>query len=73
MCIRDSIYIGGQYWDSIIWMIGAREYCRFHKDDNFYRLAFEAGRNSVHRLEEDEFDEEDGLFRGPAVLSLIHI
>lgn len=62
-----NIYIGGQYWDSIIWMIGAREYCRFHKDDNFYRLAFEAGRNSVHRLEEDEFDEEDGLFRGPAV------
>ena len=55
-----NIYIGGQYWDSIIWMIGAREYCRFHKDDNFYRLAFEAGRNSVHRLEEDEFDEEDG-------------
>ena len=26
-----NIYIGGQYWDSIIWMIGAREYCRFHK------------------------------------------
>ena len=51
-----NIYIGGQYWDSIIWMIGAREYCRFHKDDNFYRLAFEAGRNSVHRLEEGEFD-----------------
>lgn len=62
-----NIYIGGQYWDSIIWMIGAREYCRFHKDDNFYRLAFKAGRNSVHRLEEGEFDEEDGLFRGPAV------
>lgn len=47
-----NIYIGGQYWDSIIWMIGAREYCRFHKDDNFYRLAFKAGRNSVHRLKE---------------------
>ena len=62
-----NIYVGGQYWDSIIWMICAREYCRFHKDDNFYRLAFEAGRNSVHRREEDEFDEEDGLFRGPAV------
>lgn len=60
-------YIGGQYWDAIIWLIGAYQYCSYTADPEFFRLAYEAGKNSMRHYEKNEFDHRKGLFRGPAV------
>ena len=62
-----EVYIGGQYWDAIIWLIGAYEYAIVNCDDEFLRLAYQAGKNSMRKFEAEEFDNEKYLFRGPAV------
>jgi len=59
--------ITGQYWDKIIWALGAWNQYLYTGDREFLALAFEASRNSLRELEEDEFDFHLGLFRGPAV------
>lgn len=65
---RDGkVFIGGQYWDAIIWLLGAYEYDKFNDDDEFMQLAYKAGKNSMQVYECEEFDEEKKLFRGPAV------
>ncbi len=61
------VVIGGQYWDAMIWTVGAWEYYLFTGDEEFLRLAFEATRNSLGFFEQTELDELTGLFRGPAV------
>ena len=63
----DKLYIGGQYWDAIIWTIGAWTYYLQTGELNFLSMAFEAVRNSLERFEREEFDNQLGLFRGPAV------
>lgn len=62
-----GIRIGGQYWDAIIWAMGAWAYYLYTGDRDFLRLAEEAVRNSLRRFEAEERDPETGLFRGPAV------
>jgi Glycogen debranching enzyme len=64
---QDQLYIGGQYWDAIIWTIGAWTYYLHTGDRQFLKLAFDAVKNSLERFEEEEFDTQFGLFRGPAV------
>lgn len=65
---RDGkIYIGGQYWDAIIWALGAYQYYLVSHDMEFLGTAYEAIKNSLQYNEENEFSEEYGLFRGPAV------
>jgi glycogen debranching enzyme len=59
--------IGGQYWDAIIWTIGAWAYSQYSGDREFMSLALDAVRNSLKRFEKEEFDSKFGLFRGPAV------
>ncbi len=59
--------IGGQYWDSILWSVGAWAFYLYSGNRGFLRLALEATRNSLARLEQEEFDPQYGLFRGPAV------
>jgi glycogen debranching enzyme len=56
-----------QYWDAIIWALGAWAYFLASGDSDFLRDAFAAARNTLFDLERNEFDEELGLFRGPAV------
>lgn len=62
-----KVYIGGQYWDAIIWTIGAYQYVIASGDTEFLELACEAVRNSLEFFEDTEFDSKKGLFRGPAV------
>lgn len=62
-----KLYIGGQYWDAIIWAIGAWTYFLHTDDRTFLSLAFDAVKNSLAHFEREEFDERMGLFRGPAV------
>lgn len=61
------VQIAGQYWDAIIWSIGAWAYHLYTGDQQFLALAFQATQNSLARLEAQEFDALYGLFRGPAV------
>jgi len=64
---QDQPSIGGQYWDAIIWTIGAWAYYLHTDDREFLALAFDAVQNSLEHFEREEFDERFGLFRGPAV------
>ncbi len=59
--------IGGQYWDKIIWAIGAWEYYLYSGDKSFLEDAFVIVQNTMKQLEHDEFSMDLGLFRGPAV------
>lgn len=59
--------IDGQYWDAIIWTIGAYQYINVTHDEEFLKIAQNAVENSLKRFEREEFDSADGLFRGPAV------
>ena len=59
--------IDGQYWDAIIWAIGAYQLVNVTHDMEFAKIAQNAITNSLKRFEREEYDEKDGLFRGPAV------
>ena len=59
--------IGGQYWDRIIWAIGAKRLWRLTGDPDFARLALDALRGTAEICLREEYDSGDGLFRGPAV------
>ena len=62
----DTVRIGGQYWDAIIWALGAWWQYVYTGDAAFLSLAFAAVRNSLASLEASEFSPELNLFRGPA-------
>ena len=64
---QNNVYIGGQYWDAMIWAVGAWAYYLHTADRSFLSLAFEAVKNSLAYFEREEFDARLGLFRGPAV------
>ncbi len=59
--------IGGQYWDKIIWALGAERLWEVTGDDAFARFAFDTVRRTMDCCLEEEFDSADGLFRGAAV------
>ena len=61
-----KLYIGGEYWDAVIWVWGAWEYFRYTRDTAFLRRAFEATKNSLALYEKTEFEPVLNLFRGPA-------
>ena len=63
----DGLQIGGQYWDAILWSLGAWAYYLYSGDREFLGQALEATSNSLEKLEVNEFDAHFGLFRGPAV------
>lgn len=56
--------IGGEYWDAIIWAIGAYQLWLFTGDQEFHVLASDVIVNSLRYFEETEFNEELNLFRG---------
>ncbi len=62
------VSISGQYWDRIIWTVGAWAFYCQNGDKQFLALALEAVRNSLAYLEENEWDEQAGLFRGGACI-----
>jgi len=63
---KDTI-IGGQYWDKIIWTIGAWNLYLYHGDKSFLKTAYQASVKTLAQLEKDEFETKMGLFRGGAV------
>lgn len=61
---NDTIRIGGQYWDAIIWATGAWNHYLVTGDKNFLELAYEATTNSLYYFERTEFNDDFNLFRG---------
>lgn len=61
-----KLYIGGEYWDCIIWVWGAWKLYLYTGDTQFLRKAYEAAVNSIELFEQTELDKSDGLFRGAA-------
>ena len=61
-----GVRIGGQYWDAVIWILGAWNYWLYTGDGDFLSLAREAAVNSLRFFESTELDPAVGLFRGPA-------
>lgn len=61
-----KLFIGGEYWDAIIWAWGAWEYFQYTHDMEFLKKAYEATVNSLAFFENTEFDSEKNLFRGAA-------
>lgn len=62
-----KVSIDGQYWDAIIWIVGAYNYILSSGDTEYLATAYEAAANSFLRFEREEFDTNDNLFRGAAV------
>lgn len=65
--VNNKPIITGQYWDKIIWSIGAWNYYLYTGDKKFLKIAFDATVNTLDRLVSDEFDSSLNLFRGAAV------
>lgn len=60
------VRIGGEYWDAIIWTIGAWYQYLYTGDREFLALAYEATVASLDYFEKTEWNGKTGLFRGPA-------
>ncbi|HMB02063.1 MAG TPA: amylo-alpha-1,6-glucosidase [Spirochaetota bacterium] len=61
-----GLRIGGQYWDAVIWILGAWTYVVQTGDREFLHTALKAGINALLYFEQTEYDETTGLFRGAA-------
>ena len=60
--------IDGQYWDAIIWALGAYQYSLVNgSDKQFMKIAQNALTTTFAKFEAEEYDPADGLFRGGAV------
>ncbi len=64
---RDGPVISGQYWDRIIWALGAERIWDLTKDISFARFAYGILCRTAEICIREEFEPECGLFRGPAV------
>lgn len=60
--------IGHQYWDKIIWVIGAWNHYKTTGNADFLKQAYICGKNTIADLEKKHFDNKYGLFMGPAHL-----
>lgn len=63
---KKGYFIDGQYWDRIIWTIGAWWQYLYTGDKEFLAMAYEAICNSIEYFEDTEFSKQINLFRGPA-------
>ena len=61
-----KVRVGGEYWDAIIWTVGAWYLWLYTGDRSWYGFMKECTVNSLAFFEETEWDEEMALFRGPA-------
>jgi len=64
---KDSI--GHQYWDKILWSIGALNHYKITGNKVFFKQAYAASLKTINSLEQYTFDKKYGLFTGPSVIS----
>lgn len=58
-----------QYWDAMIWSVGAWSQFLYTGDKQFLQIAFDVIKHALEFFEDTEFDEQINLFRGPASTS----
>ena len=63
---HDGYRLRGQYWDAVVWVIGAWDHALWTGDRTFLAFAREVSAAWLARMEREEFTSELGLFRGPA-------
>lgn len=56
----------GNYWDQIIWAVGAWADFLHSGDREFLKFSLGVVERTLNRLKKEEFDSADGLFRGGA-------
>lgn len=61
-----EIRIAGEYWDAVIWAVGAWWQYLYTGDGDFLKTALSAVKNSLAFWEKTEFTQELNLFRGGA-------
>jgi len=64
---QGELVIQGEYWDKMLWTIGAWNLYLYTGDCTFLKDAYQAAVNTLLQLEDNEFSEVFNLFRGPAV------
>ena len=64
---EDSVRIGHQYWDKIIWTLAAWHHYEVTADTAYLRHAYACASQTMRELERQCFDTNYGLFMGPAV------
>lgn len=64
---NDSLTIGHQYWDKIVWTIAAYNHYLVTGNEAFLDKAYPCAKNTMTELEMQCFDSVSGLFMGPAV------
>lgn len=57
-----------QWWDQVIWIVGAHQLAMVTGDADRARSAYDVGVATLHRLDERHLGA-DGLYRGPAVMA----
>ena len=65
---RDRVVWDDQWWDQVIWVVGAHRVAMVTGDPAWARWAYRVGLATVERLDE-RCREPDGLYRGPAVMT----
>jgi hypothetical protein len=65
---RGVVAQDNQWWDQIIWVIGAWEHVAVTGDTEFAATAYEIGRASLAILDRERFDPATGLYAGPALM-----
>ncbi|HZX01920.1 MGH1-like glycoside hydrolase domain-containing protein [Kribbella sp.] len=68
VCTDGLIAQDNQWWDQIIWVIGAWHHQLVTGDTAFAAEAFRIGAASLDILRRDRFDASTGLYRGPALM-----
>lgn len=58
-----------QWWDQVIWVLGARELALVTGDRAWAERAYRVGVATLARLDERCLDAGTGLYRGPAVMA----
>ena len=63
----DGPFIGGQYWDKVIWILAALHYVQVTGDQPFLKSAYDVSLRTLAAMRSTEYDARTGLFRGPGV------
>lgn len=64
---EDSLRIGHQYWDKILWVMAAWNHYLLNGDRYFLQKAYACSATTMAELEEECWERQYALFMGPAV------
>lgn len=64
---EDSLLVGHQYWDKILWVIAAEHHFLTSGNNDFLHKAYRCSVATMQQLESTCLNNDYGLFMGPAV------